>query len=121
MLKNLFRALAVALLVLAVPVQGFAAASAGVCMAFEHHGDAAPAHDHGAGGDHHHAADDHHGGDSADSGHCAPCVSCCAAVAMGSYPPLALPAEPAGALVPAPMPSFSGIAPQILDRPPLPL
>jgi len=66
------RWLVVIALALGVPLQGFAAVTAGLCMALEHH-DArhVAAHDPG------HA-------------HCAPCVACCVAAAISSFTPVVL-------------------------------
>ena len=129
MLTTFLRALALAMLVLAIPVQGFAAVSAGICMAFGHHGDAAAAHDHGTAAEQEHdhgATANHHdddgvGNKASDDSRCAPCVSCCAATAIASYPPFPLPGEAASPLVQAPTASLDGVAPQLLDRPPLAL
>ena len=122
--------LIVMLLALTVPIQGFAAVAAGVCMALGHHEGGTPSeaashdahqHDHGAGGAQ--TQGDHSSGDSkgtADS-HCPPCVSCCAAAAITSFPPLALPERPAGLAVPTLPPLFSGVTLENLDRPPLAL
>src|SRR5687767_12837302 len=78
MSRKLSRFLLLFVIALAVPLQGFAAVSAGLCMASgHHHSDRAPAgHDHDMGSiDHEHPAQD----TSANSSHCPPCVSCCAA------------------------------------------
>lgn len=119
---RLLRLLIVMLLALTVPVQGFAAVSAGVCMALGHHESAAPAehpHEHDAAGAHghgHHAPDEGQG--SADA-HCPPCVSCCAAAAIASFSPLMLPERPAVLAVRSLPPLFSGVTLENLDRPPL--
>jgi len=111
-LKRFLLALIVAL---AVPVQGFAAVSAGLCMALKHHGD----HHHssqGAGsGDHHHSHD--HGA----TGHasCGSCVGCCASAAIGSSACIACFVPPAAAPAEAARPYPSGVQPHPLDRPPL--
>lgn len=118
--------LAVAMLVLTVPVQGFAAVSGGICMDLGHHGDAAAVHDHGAAGgeqqDHAAAADHHHDGEGSSGkhgDHCAPCVACCAAAAIAAFPPFVTPDRTVSPLHPAPLASFQGIGPERLDRPPL--
>lgn len=128
MLKVLFRAIAVALLALAVPVQGFAAASAGICMALGHH-DGGSAHQHGSANDsigHGHGAsvdshEDHGGSHDSQASHCAPCVSCCAAAAIAPSPSTVLPERTVSPLAPAPLAFFYGVALQRLDRPPLAL
>jgi hypothetical protein len=100
-LKRFLLALA---LTLTVPLQGFAAVTAGLCMALEqpgmeHH---QPDHDHGA---HGHAP-------------CGYCVDCCASIAMVSaaglftFPPAPAPIATAGT-------EPSGVQSHPLDRPPL--
>ena len=79
-----FRLLVAFALALAIPLQGAAAVTAGICMAIGHHDAAgAPApHDHGA-EDGHHADHSMPGDDGgSDSAHCAPCVACCAAASI---------------------------------------
>jgi len=127
MLKTLPRLFVVLAIALAVPVQGVAAVSAGVCMDLGHGAGTTPEHDHGTSG-HAHDSDAaaHHedgaGNDGAShNAHCPPCVSCCAAAAIASFPAVFLP-EQAAASVPAALPaSFSGVLPERLDRPPLAL
>jgi hypothetical protein len=115
-------ALAIAL---AVPIQGLAAVTAGLCVAMGHHEAGTSAtHDHAA---HHahpedasvaHAQSD---GDTSSDAHCAPCVACCAAAAISASVQVFLPEPPAAAVL-APLPvSPSGFVPDKLDRPPLPL
>lgn len=122
--KTLFRLLAVAILAVSVPVQGVAAVTAGVCMALGHHdaamhdgdvhdGDGAPFHKHGD-----HGSTE---GKGSKGAHCPPCVSCCAAAAITSFSPLALPERPAVKAVFTLPPLFSGTTPESLDRPPLAL
>ena len=126
MLKGWLRLIVVASLGFTVPIQGIAAVQAGLCHELEDHG-AAPLHDHGAGGHAHDAgtAHHHHGGDGTDQSsqdaHCPPCVSCCAATAIASFPPVLDPQQPATALVAASPASFDGPPPGRLDRPPLAL
>lgn len=126
MLRELLRALALAMLVLAVQVQGFAAVSGGMCMDLGHHGDADAQHDHGAAAwqqhDHDAGADHHHDGDGSDGkhgDHCAPCVACGATVAIAAFPPYVMPDRTVSPLHPAPLASFKGIGPERLERPPL--
>jgi hypothetical protein len=120
MLRKLPRIFALALLVLAVPVQGMASVAAGQCMTFGHHQDAGAqdhAHEHGAAGaDHHdHAAQP----DEQKRSHCGPCTACCASASM------AAPAAPAILAVPSFVEYlFSALAPpgaepHRFDRPPL--
>jgi|SRR5688572_20932445 hypothetical protein len=112
MQRRLLRMLVALALALAVPLQGFAAASAGLCMVLGHHQTEAPAHTHedGATPEHHPAAE-----------HCAPCVACCAAAAIASSAPLVLADERADHVSVAALASFTGIPPGTLDRPPLAL
>jgi hypothetical protein len=124
MRSALFRILAVALLALAVPLQGMASVVAGQCMAYGHH--------QGAGGqDHeHHAHDDgadahDHGtqkvADEGHSGHCGPCTACCASasIAAPSLPSL-LPSASNTKYVLSQL-APPGVEPQRFDRPPLSL
>ena len=128
----MLRILVVALLALAVPVQGFAAVAAVQCMALGHHSDggAQDGHDHGHDGvdGHDHAAHSHAdkgGAEQAKEGgepsHCGPCTACCASASIS------------GASVLGFLPSYSdikhvfferpwhGIQPPGFDRPPLAL
>lgn len=124
---GLLRVFVAGLLVLALPVQGFAAVSGGICMGLGHHGDAAAMHDHSAPAgdqDDHAALEHHHDGDSssgkhAGDGHCAPCVACCAAAAIAAFPPPVFADRSVTPLVPASLAAFHTIEPQRLDRPPL--
>lgn len=132
MTTRLARLFLVAALAVLLPLQGFAAVSAGQCMALGHHdtlaaGPSDPAHPvqgHGdaAHGAHAGAAADHHGGahESADADpHCGPCVACCASASICSA---AVPALAAAAAEPLPLlmlTSRAGFHPDALDRPPL--
>ena len=116
--KSWARVLIAVAIALAVPLQGLAAASAGLCMALGHH--EAPAmddhgsHDHGA----EHVQD---ASDDADSAHCAPCVACCAAAAISPSNPVVIAnTAPLAARALAP-PEISGAQLDLLDRPPLAL
>src|SRR5436190_9451231 len=101
-------------LVLAVPVQGLAAATADLCMALGHHDAAVHTHD-GDGGAH-----QHHGHDSpATDKHCAPCIACCAAAAIALSAPLVIADERADSVVAAGPRALVGIPLDTLDRPPL--
>jgi hypothetical protein len=127
---RLFRILTTLTLALVVPIQGAAAATAGLCMALGHH-DAgiAAAHDHASGhGAHHVHSNDSgagHGNEASDSSpggaHCPPCVACCAAAAISALPQIFIPEPPTASVIAAPELSFSGIQPEQLDRPPLAL
>lgn len=109
--NRLLLALAIAL---TVPVQGFAAVTAGLCMG--HHDGAVHTHEADAAEHHHHDHDS-----PPASTHCAPCVACCAAAAIAQSMPLVVLDERADAVVAAEPPSFTGIALKTLDRPPLAL
>jgi len=120
MRKSLARLLIAFVLALTVPLQGIAAVSAGVCMALGHHGEAAPeAHHHADSAAHHHG--DESGSEKGGEAHCPPCVSCCAAAAIVSFPPFVVDRQPASPVIAAPPAAFSGVAPETLDRPPLAL
>lgn len=109
-LKRFLLAVAIAI---AVPVQGFAAVSAGLCMALGHHdspvdtaGEAHPdGHDHGATG----------------HGPCGPCMGCCASAAIAGTSGIALQLPRIPAPVAAAPLQPAGVAPDKLDRPPLAL
>lgn len=124
--RKLLIALAMALL---VPLQGLAAATAGICMAMGHH-DAPPAAavDHEQGGDHgdHGAAhgdgpqtSHEHDPDAQDSSHCVPCVACCASASIAPQYSVSFAAEPAAAPPARTVPAVAGAVLQQLDRPPL--
>lgn len=119
---RLKRLLLVLLVVFAVPAQGAAAASAGVCMALGHHDAAASMGDdhavHGGSASHEGAGDS----DQGSSAHCGPCLACCGAVtgvssalaASGTF-------APGGAIEVHDHPEPAGVRPGGLDRPPLAL
>ena len=126
MRTSLKRLLLVLLLGLAVPLQGYAAASINLCRAFAHHQDtaAAGAHDHS----HAHEASAHHGGhDPLDAGagqeshHCAACASCGVAAAVSAAPRFQATDVPHQALIVFFVPAPEGHVPDGLDRPPLTL
>jgi hypothetical protein len=124
--RTLFRTLAVALLILAIPVQGPAAINAEMCMAMGghggQHGHSAAAHDHdGASAAHEHepmgSSQDQH----SSKAHCPPCASCCATTAIAPTTAIVLPEAPPAAAVAAPQFWIAGVMPDSLDRPPLAL
>lgn len=130
--RALARLLIASLLALAIPAQGLAAVSAGLCMALGTHHEQGRApvmdHDHAAG--QHAAPEDHHnaGADSSpkpekssDSAHCPPCVSCCAAAVIAPAIPPAVREQPASVAIAAMPYSVPGVLPDQLDRPPLSL
>lgn len=118
MSRKFSRLLLLLVIALTVPLQGFAAVSAGLCMASGHHHSehAAAGHDHDMGSmDHQHPAED----TSANNSHCPPCVSCCAAVAIAPAAEPRLPSVAPAAPVPSKQYSIAGFLPERLDRPPL--
>ena len=120
MSRTVFRALALALMLL-LPLQGMASVVAGQCMMFGHHQDAQAQ-------DHHHAHDaaqahDHdshkHSSGEKKSSHCGPCTACCASASIaGPNWPLILPSSSNTQYFFAQFPPL-GIQPQELFRPPL--
>jgi hypothetical protein len=118
MRPGLARFLIALMLALVVPIQGVAAATAGLCMAMGHHDTGTATHAHEADSDDH-----YHGESSKSSGsaHCAPCVACCAAAAISPVAPFFMPQLPSASAFAAAALSFSGIQPEQLDRPPLAL
>ena len=120
-ISRLKRLLLILVLAFAVPGQGLAAVSAGICMALSHHD--APAalggHDHGQ-----------HGGGGADSGtadadqgdaHCGPCAACCGTASISSsVVPLGSDA-PRAAIEMHPVTQPARFLLDGLDRPPLAL
>jgi hypothetical protein len=128
--SRLSRILIALALALAVPIQGAVAATAGLCMALGHHdAGTAASHDHAtdhgarhAHGDESGAGHGHEVSDNSPSGaHCPPCVACCAAAAISSFPQIFIPESPTASVIAAPGLSFSGVQPERLDRPPLAL
>lgn len=120
MLRTFSRILALALLVLAIPVQGMASIVAGQCMTFGHHPDAGAqdhAHEHGDADHHDHGAQAQPEGDK--SAHCGPCAACCASATMaaGTWP--SLPAAPSFAKYEFTQFSPLAVQPLVPDRPPL--
>lgn len=119
MVRKLLRLALLLAIAFAVPLQGFAAASAGVCMSLGHHqaSDARDGHGHGSEAQPGHPVD----GTAAGDLHCPPCVSCCAAAAIVPA------AEPVFPRVLTAVPevsvqqSFAAGVPERLDRPPLAL
>ena len=116
------RLLLALLMACVLPIQGTAAATAGVCQALGHYGShgAAP-HDHH---EHSGAADHPHGesaGKAPAKAHCPPCETCCATTAISSVPEIVTPETANPLVIHTPALTYSGIAPETLDRPPLAL
>lgn len=107
-------------LVLAIPLQGVASVTAGVCMATGHDAGTPASHDHGHDTDQS-AGHDGTGSDHPSDTHCAPCVACCAAASIAPAAQVFLPQDPPPAAI-APLPFLpAGFLPEELDRPPLAL
>src|SRR5262245_58473800 len=130
MLRSLFRFLAMALIALAVPVQGMASVVAGQCMAFGHHEDGGDDGSHAqAGADgHDHAAHSHadetaatHSDDGGSNSHCGPCTACCASASIAGVSALPLLPSPSNAKYVLSQWPPHGVQPHSLDRPPLAL
>lgn len=114
-----FARLVVALaLTLLVPLQGFAASAAGLCMAFGHDDAAAQAHEGHDGDDQHHHDDGH---PQSGTLHCAPCAACCATAAIAASAALVFLDERTELVDTAGPPAFAGVQLDTPDRPPLPL
>jgi len=126
--RILSRLLVVALLALAIPVQGMAAVAAAQCMGFGHHQDTGAAgHSHDGGedagqADHAHSHDAAAGNDeSGNQAHCGPCTACCASASMVGTAMLPLPLTASHA--PYAFSQFQPPSVQLAgpDRPPLSL
>lgn len=117
MARSLLRLLIVALVALAVPLQGMAAVAAGQCMALGHHHDASPADGH--------AHDDHadgHDDGGGKSSHCGPCAACCAGSAsIAAAAILLIVTAPSSAKQDLSQLPPRGVQLDRLDRPPLAL
>lgn len=124
-LARLLLALAISI---AVPAQGLAAVSARMCMAVGHHeASAAQArsaehayHAHQADGDA--APAEHAHSDTGKSaGHCAPCVSCCAAASISTASAIYSQLPPDSGVAVDALSTPPEFHPDRLDRPPLAL
>jgi hypothetical protein len=129
--RTVLRFLAVALLALAIPIQGWAAVTAGQCMALGHHQDGAGEVDHAHAQDavgHDHAAHSHagegatgHGDDGGKQPHCGPCAACCASASIaGAAASCVVPSACQTPYVLAQFPPI-GVHADALYRPPLAL
>ena len=119
----MFRVLISLLLALAIPIQAMAGVAAGICTTLGHHEQSLPAlHDHAS---HEDSAAHHHGDEPSDqatgNAHCPPCAACCATTAISSSVLILLPDGAAAGEIAVRLPSYSGIQPDGLDRPPLAL
>jgi len=121
--KKLARLLVAVAVIIAVPIQGMAAISAGLCMTLGHHDvtDAAM-HDHldeqgaSTASSHEHQADDAPG-----NAHCGPCVACCASASISGSISTSPRAAPEVAVEPVSLLNPPAVLPARLDRPPLAL
>ena len=127
MTVKFLRLLVALALALAIPLQGAASVTAGICMATGHHDAGSPAsHDHGGNvTSHHHDGDADHPSappdDGPDAAHCAPCVACCAAASIAPAVQVFLFEDSPAAAVAALPYLHPGFLPEKLDRPPLAL
>lgn len=127
--KKLVRVLLAAILIVAVPLQSFAALGAAICRDLQHsqhdagHAQlpmAAQAHEHSAHGEPRAAPGETGGAQpEANTAHCAACASCGVVAGIVSAPAFALPAAPARDVTAHAMRVFVGFVPDGLDRPPL--
>lgn len=127
--KRFIRSLLAAILIAAVPLQGFAALGAAICRDLQHsqhdagHAQlpkAAHAQDHAAHGESHVVPADAGGAQpESKSAHCAACASCGAVAGIVSAPAFSLPAAPERDVIAHAMRVFVGFVPDALDRPPL--
>ena len=100
-------------LALTIPVQGFAAATAGFCM-LGHHDASMHSHESDV------APHPHQDHDSpSTTTHCAPCMGCCAAAVIALSVALIAVANHADAAAAFGLPAYAGIQLDTLDRPPL--
>lgn len=132
MLQKLSRVFLIVLLLAALPAQGLAAVSMGICRAF-HDGQesgmaAAAGHAHGTheahAGDHGTppgAQPDTDGSVDAQSAHCGACTACGAAAGISPSMTIESVARAADRVRPELDHSRAGITPAGLERPPLPL
>jgi hypothetical protein len=111
--KKLARFLLAVAVIIAVPIQGMAAVSAGLCMTFGHHDVAAPHDHHGA------ASHDHDSDSASGNAHCGPCVACCASASISEPVSVSPRTAPEAAVEAVSLLSPTGNLPARLDRPPL--
>jgi hypothetical protein len=127
MLRAFFRVLALALLVLAVPLQGMATVAAGQCMALGHHQDAGHsghAPDDGDGHDHDapsHADGGKHSEEDGTTAHCSPCTACCASASIAQPTVVSIMNAPATTQYAFSQFPSIGVEPDAVYRPPLQL
>lgn len=131
MLNRLAQAFLVTFLIVAVPLQGYAAVSIGLCRALAHHdsdlvhAQAGPIHQtvHQTGGHEsgHESVPHEHGaaGNPDSTAHCAACTACGASAAIAASDPVITPLAPEHAIDISAPTSPEGIVPEGIDRPPL--
>ncbi|HSA88741.1 MAG TPA: hypothetical protein VLF42_02465 [Burkholderiales bacterium] len=121
-----FARLLAVVVALVVPLQGMALVAASQCMALGHHqdaGDNGHAHSDGDGHDHgqSHADGEKPAEENGTGVHCGPCAACCASVPIAALSEVSiLPPPPIGQYVFSQVPP-SGMEPDGVYRPPLPL
>ena len=115
---KLLRVFLVALIALAVPLQGALAVGTEQCLALEHHDGAG--HEHSQAGHDHESSSHDHDGPTSHS-HCGPCVACCASASIASVPALPMVAPSPLAIDVSPNFPLIGDLPGGLFRPPLAL
>jgi hypothetical protein len=125
MMLKAFRVLVLAVLALAVPLQGVAAVTAGQCMALEHHEDGhGGGHDDGQDASTHSHGDEHQAnqaGEEQQSSHCGPCTACCASASIAGPVALLIQSSPSDTQYLFSQFPPLGVEPHGLDRPPLAL
>jgi len=120
----------VALLVAAVPLQGFAGLSAGICRDVQQssqqveHARAAPAalmhaHDHGVDAGAGMTHGNNHGASGEAGAHCAACASCGVTTGIVASLPALVSDSPRFGVIAHAVSSFVGFVPDGLERPPL--
>jgi hypothetical protein len=123
---KLARVLAV-LVALVVPLQGMTSVTVGQCMTLGHHQDAGDnfherhegdGHSHNG---HSHADEGKHAEDSGTGTHCGPCAACCASVSIAPLSDVWIRPHPTIAQYLFSQSPPTGIEPDGVYRPPLPL
>jgi hypothetical protein len=121
-MQKVFRAIAIALLAVTVPLQGLAGVVSAQCMAIGHHADtglAGHTHEGGEANSHDHAAEQ--STDGTKSSHCGPCTACCASASIASAVALVISPSLSSTLYVFSQLAPPAVEPDGVDRPPLPL
>jgi hypothetical protein len=135
LVKSVARFLLIALLLVATPLRGYAAAAMIGCAG--HAGGETALHEHGprsnAGGHEHHVHADAHASSHADqhdhdhsthspsSGSCSACGACCVGAALTASSPVLAVTAARSSPIPFHPQSFRGVVLEVFDPPPLPL